>query len=79
MTRAITEAVAGAAFDAIHADQLSMAQYGVWAREEIARRHGGAAPLMVVDAHNAYYLIPQRMADVARQPVVRALLGVKPG
>ena len=44
------------AFDAIHADQLWMAQYALAA----GRRNGHAR--LVLDKHNAMYLIPQRLA-----------------
>jgi glycosyltransferase involved in cell wall biosynthesis len=59
-------------FDAIHADQLSMAPYAL-AAAGVAARHG-RRPHTVLDQHNAMYLIPRRMADAARSPWMRAVL-----
>jgi hypothetical protein len=54
MRRAIAEAVSGPALTR----STPTSCQGAWrvAREEIARRHRGAAPVMVVDAHNAYLI-----------------------
>ena len=51
-------------FDVVHADQLWMAQYAL--RCHNLRR--------VLDAHNAVYLIPQRLAESTTNPLKRALL-----
>ena len=51
-------------FDFVHADQISMAQYGL--KDLGARR--------VLDMHNAFYLIVQRMADSEPSPVRRLIL-----
>jgi glycosyltransferase involved in cell wall biosynthesis len=59
-------------FDAIHADQLWMAQYGLLARQVAQQK--GERPRLVLDQHNAMYLIPQRMAADARNPLARVLL-----
>lgn len=59
------------AFDAIHADQLSMAQYAEFALRQMQKHQPDATPLMVLDAHNAYFLIPQRMAEVSHNPLMR--------
>lgn len=48
-------------FDFVHADQVSMAEYGLVARAA-ARSH---LPRLILDLHNAFYLIPQRLADTA--------------
>ncbi|MEO6060328.1 MAG: glycosyltransferase family 4 protein [Thermoflexales bacterium] len=53
-------------FDVIHSDQLSMAYYALAAADASARRLR-----LVLDAHNAYFLIPQRMAAVTSNPVKR--------
>jgi glycosyltransferase involved in cell wall biosynthesis len=45
-------------FDAIHADQLSMAGYGLLAAEAVQ----GQRPRTLLDEHNAIYLLTQRMA-----------------
>ena len=55
---------AGQPYDAVHCDQLWMAQYAL--RVPNVRR--------VIDQHNAVYLIPKRMAQHERNPVKRALL-----
>ena len=67
----LSELVQRQAFDVIHADQLSMAQYGLWARRQTPVTR---TVKMTLDAHNAYYLIPQRMADVARNPLMKLFL-----
>ncbi|MCP4357462.1 MAG: glycosyltransferase [Chloroflexi bacterium] len=60
-------------FDAVHADQLWMAQYALAAKT--------AAPQIntVLDQHNAMYLIPQRLADSGSNPVQKALLSIESG
>lgn len=57
-------------FDAIHADQLWMAPYALWAGQH-ARK---APPQLLLDQHNAVYRIPQRMAQATTNPVQRILL-----
>ena len=47
-------------FDAIHADQLWMAQYALAAWEA---NNGRFSPTLILDQHNAVYLIPQRLAQ----------------
>ncbi len=58
-------------FDVIHADQLWMAPYALAARSLAARR--GHRPRLVLDQHNAVYLIPRRMAAAAHS-VLRRLV-----
>jgi glycosyltransferase involved in cell wall biosynthesis len=61
-------------YDVVHADQASMAQYALYAR---TCAHGGSyrkAPRLVLDAHNALYRIPERLARHERNPVKRWLL-----
>jgi glycosyltransferase involved in cell wall biosynthesis len=70
----VAEVVANQSFDAIHADQLSMAVYGLQAFHEMTKSHAGHQPQMVLDAHNAYYLIPQRLSEVAANPLMRLFL-----
>jgi glycosyltransferase involved in cell wall biosynthesis len=55
-------------FDAVHADQLWMAQYALHVR----RRRPGIK--LVLDEHNACYQIFQRLAMGERNPLKRALL-----
>ena len=55
-------------FDVVHADQTSMAQYALYARAQAQRR-----PKALLDAHNALYRIPKRLAGQERNPFKRAL------
>jgi len=57
-------------FDVVHADQTSMAQYALYARAQAQRR-----PKALLDAHNALYRIPRRLAGQERNPFKRALFG----
>jgi glycosyltransferase involved in cell wall biosynthesis len=57
MRRMIAAVVAAQSFDAVHADQLNMAPYALSVR----------APLRVLDAHNALWLVYRRLA--ARLPI----------
>ncbi len=45
------------AYDIIHADQTSMAQYALYAREAARRLRPTHAPRIVLDAHNALYRV----------------------
>ena len=74
MKNKVSEVVANQPFDAIHADQLSMASYALQAQREMAKNQAGVQPQMVLDAHNAYYLIPQRLSEVAGNPLMRLFL-----
>src|SRR5262249_31674341 len=60
-----------ARFDAIHADQLWMAPYAL----EAQAGAGPTRPRLVLDQHNAMYLIPQRLARAARSPLMRLAWG----
>jgi glycosyltransferase involved in cell wall biosynthesis len=55
----------GRSYDALHADQLWMAPYAM---------NGFSPDLRVLDQHNAVFMVPARMADHQRNPVLRALL-----
>ena len=70
MTSMAGRLAASGGVDAIHADQLWMAQYALSA----ARAVPGKAPRLVLDQHNAMFLIPQRLAEGAAGPIQRALL-----
>jgi glycosyltransferase involved in cell wall biosynthesis len=70
----VTEIAITQSYDAIHADQLSMAGYALQAEREMTKSHPGTQPQMVLDAHNAYYLIPKRMSEVAGNPLMRIFL-----
>ena len=49
-------------FDAIHADQTAMAQYALHLRQWLARQAGSPPPLLVLDEHNALFLVVRRQA-----------------
>ncbi len=65
----LRQLTAEAQFDAIHSDQLWMAPYALAA----GRRPGigGRKPRLVLDQHNAVYLIPRRLAQSAHNPALR--------
>jgi len=52
--------VAESDFDVIHADQTSMAQYALYAAKVSAC--ASQRPALVLDAHNALYRVPERLA-----------------
>ena len=56
-------------FDAIHADQLWMAPYALAARARAQRQSEN--PRLILDQHNAVFLIPRRMAIQAHNPITR--------
>jgi len=57
-------------FDAVHADQLWMAQYAVAARRIAA----ATLPKLILDQHNAVHLIPKRLAENEQNPLKRLVL-----
>lgn len=59
-------------FDIIHADQTSMAQYALYARSHAVK--AGGRPKIILDAHNALYRIPERLAAHERNPLKRLLM-----
>jgi glycosyltransferase involved in cell wall biosynthesis len=67
--QAIAATMSGASFDAVHADQLWMAPYALAARHR-ARQAGRRMPI-VLDQHNAVYLVPRRLSESAGNPVTR--------
>ena len=68
MTERVQTLVQEQAFDAVHTDQLWMAQYA-----EVAKRVCSRLKL-ILDQHNAVYLIPQRLADSESNPMKRLFL-----
>jgi glycosyltransferase involved in cell wall biosynthesis len=64
MQSLLTRLMASEHFDVIHADQVSMAQYGLM----------GRGPRRVLDMHNALYLVVQRLADNELNPVKSLIL-----
>ncbi len=71
MQRALAGLNAETQFDVIHADQLWMAPYAL----ALAKAARGRRPRLVLDQHNAVYLVPRRMAEAARSPVARLVWG----
>jgi glycosyltransferase involved in cell wall biosynthesis len=65
MQRKVEQSLLSRSFDAIHADQLWMAPYAM---------SDSGPGLRVLDQHNAVFMVPRRMAEHQRNPVVRALL-----
>ncbi len=75
-------------FDAVHADQLWMAPYALHARTAVATKSNDqsaptpsaptpSAPTLVLDQHNAVYMIPQRLAMTEGNPLKRLLLDLE--
>jgi glycosyltransferase involved in cell wall biosynthesis len=60
-------------FDAIHADQLWMAPYALWARQHAS----GSTPKLTLDQHNAVYMIPARIAQSEPNSLKRVLLNLE--
>ena len=63
MRRTVDRVAAAQRFDAVHADQLNMAPYALRVR----------APLRVLDAHNALWLLYRRLAETLPVGARRAL------
>ena len=59
-------------FDAVHADQLWMAAYALYARKSAGQN--GYQPGLILDQHNAVHLIPARMAQNSPNPLIRQIL-----
>ncbi|MEM7130835.1 MAG: glycosyltransferase family 4 protein [Chloroflexota bacterium] len=58
-------------FDAVHSDQLWMASYALFARQQSTP---GAIPLTILDKHNAVYLVPKRLLANERNPLMQLLM-----
>jgi glycosyltransferase involved in cell wall biosynthesis len=65
MDRKLEQITKRRTFDALHADQLWMAPYGM---------NSVRPDLTVLDQHNAMFTIPRRMAEYQRNPLIKALL-----
>ena len=68
MINKVRQLVNAEAFDAVHADQLWMAQYALIAKKESPQTK------LVLDQHNAVYLIPQRLAEADSNPIKQQFL-----
>ena len=71
MAKMINEQLTITRFDGVHADQLWMAPYALLARKP---QRDDRRPRLVLDQHNAVYLVPARMAENEPDPLKRALL-----
>ena len=74
MKRLLQSLVSQNSYDAIHADQLWMAQYALPLKETAAKSN---QPISVLDQHNAVFLIPKRLAAGSGNPVSRSLLNLE--
>jgi len=78
MEAALHTLLAEGHYDAVHADQLWMAQYALQvASSKFQVRNPQSAfrlPRLVLDQHNAVFQIPQRMAQYEANPLKRVLL-----
>ena len=69
MTNRVCQLVRSKRFDAIHVDQLWMAQYALAAIQDTV-----PPPKLILDKHNAVHLIPERLADSETHPLKRRLM-----
>jgi glycosyltransferase involved in cell wall biosynthesis len=74
MHATLEQLVRKAESDVVHADQTSMAQYALYARSQIPDSKSPRATKLVLDAHNALYRIPERMAAHEHNPLKRMAL-----
>jgi glycosyltransferase involved in cell wall biosynthesis len=68
MRAKIRQLVKSEKIDIIHADQLWMAQYALIAKKESPQAK------LILDQHNAVYLIPRRLAEADSNPLKRLFL-----
>ncbi|NLG51688.1 MAG: glycosyltransferase [Chloroflexi bacterium] len=64
----------GQAFDAIHADQTSMAQYALFARQCTLSSRPNVPVRLVLDAHNALFRVFRQLARDESHPLKRLFL-----
>lgn len=72
MHRLVTKLVAQRHIDIVHADQLWMAQYALAAKSHLERT--GSSVKLVLDQHNAMYLVPQRLAESTSNLIKKSVL-----
>jgi glycosyltransferase involved in cell wall biosynthesis len=69
MRSLVTRIVARERVDIIHADQLTMTQFGIQSKADLGADHGdnhhGDLPYRIFDAHNAVWTIVERMKENA--------------
>jgi glycosyltransferase involved in cell wall biosynthesis len=61
-------------FEVVHADQTSMAQYALYAKSQLPNPQSRQKVRLLLDAHNALYRIPERLAAHERNPLKQLLL-----
>jgi polysaccharide biosynthesis protein PslH len=62
MRQLVARLLAAQSYDVVHADQLTMTQFALQAKE-MAYRLGWKRPFTIFDAHNATWTITERMSD----------------
>jgi len=72
MQTAIQEVIQNDDFDFIHADQLWMTSYAKFASE--CAKKTGSNPKIILDQHNAVFMIPHRLGNSTRNPLKKYLL-----
>lgn len=70
MDRALLGLINASSFDLVHADQTSMAQYALFARNSYPAKE---KPRIVLDQHNALFLVVRRQAEYERGILKRLL------
>lgn len=68
MRRLLADLAHASPFNVVHADQISMAQYG------LAAAQAKPVPRTLIDMHNAMYLVLERLAAQERNPLRRAFV-----
>ena len=71
MKLGLQELVSLGAYDVIHADQMSMAQFALYARRTIRESNPALKTKVVLDAHNALYRVFAQIAPSQRDPLHR--------
>ncbi len=74
MQEALRSLVGRQAYDVIHADQTSMAQYALWARAEAQKSRPSQRVPIVLDAHNALFRVFRQMQAQESAPLRRLAL-----
>lgn len=81
MKKLLHSLVSHNSYDAVHADQLWMAQYALGLMESGPDSERlipeSDRPMSVLDQHNAVFLIPQRLAAGSGNPISRTLLSLE--
>ncbi|MFC2043163.1 glycosyltransferase family 4 protein [Chloroflexota bacterium] len=72
MEAALLKIISEERFDVVHADQLWMAAYALYAR--MSADQNGYQPNLILDQHNAVHLIPARLAQNSANPLIRQIL-----